>query len=166
MLAEVRRGGSRKMACSVCRFPGKYIGCTVATCPKGGHYPCLVKANYLFQHYDAFVAFCPTHAPTQPRLLANASENCCICLGPLYSPSLYCPSCTTYFHKDCVQVRVHTSHTLTHHTPSHRGRHQQQDGISSGVQYVIILKSSVLKCCVWVSLFLIGKLGLEPLDLI
>ncbi len=114
--AEMKRATSRKMVCSVCRQPGKYIGCGVSSCPKGGHFPCLVSADFLFQHYDAFRAFCPRHAPTQ-RPLSCHSECCCICLGSLSPPSLYCPSCKTVFHKTCIQVCKHTlSYAPTPHT--------------------------------------------------
>lgn len=106
VLAEVRRGGKKKMICIVCRKPGKYVGCEVTRCLKGGHFPCLVKANYVFQHYDTFCTYCPAHAPTQTPL-SNVSESCCICLTPLSASILYCPSCHTHFHKDCVQVDTH-----------------------------------------------------------
>ncbi len=117
-MAEMKRATSRKMVCTVCRQPGKYIGCGVSSCPKGGHFPCLVSADFLFQHCDAFRAFCPRHAPTQCPL-SGPSERCCICLASLSPPSLYCPSCKTVFHKSCIQVSTHYLIPLPHTPPPH-----------------------------------------------
>ena len=103
--AEFRR--SLPFKCIVCGERGASIGCAVKRCRCVGHYSCLQSKNYIFQHFDNFETFCPNHCPKQQAVCVQQSE-CPICLldinaEPGFS-QIYCPSCKTYFHRNCVQV--------------------------------------------------------------
>ena len=115
ILTEVRRSHGRKARlCAFCKKKGAAVGCAKKSCRRVGHFPCLKQpGNFLFQHFDCFQAFCPHHAPKQRVLHASSLPShtdlhtCCICLSPISNvPSLselYCPSCKTFLHRDCLQ---------------------------------------------------------------
>ena len=102
--------------CAFCRKKGAAVGCAAKGCRLVGHFPCLKQTgDFLFQCFDRFKAFCPHHAPKQRFLHASSLPShtdlhtCCICLSQIKTaPSfseLYCPSCETFLHRDCLQVR-------------------------------------------------------------
>ena len=117
ILTEVRRShGRMARVCAFCRKKGAAVRCTTKGCRLVGHFPCLKQpGDFLFQHFDRFEAFCPHHAPKQRFLRASSLPShtdlhtCCICLSQIQNvPSfseLYCPSCETFLHRDCLQVR-------------------------------------------------------------
>ncbi|CAH8834080.1 unnamed protein product [Trichobilharzia szidati] len=79
---EIRRG--RSLRCSVCRFHGACVGCTVNTCQTTFHLPCLINAQGMTIFEGNFASFCRRHAPRQDldNWLAQCKEppSCCICL--------------------------------------------------------------------------------------
>ena len=70
--AEVRR--SLQLRCIVCGERGASIGCAVRRCRAVGHYSCLLSKNYIFQHFDKFETFCPSHCPKQAAVSVQQSE--------------------------------------------------------------------------------------------
>lgn len=117
ILSEVKRSRRGKLpVCISCKKKGASVGCAVKSCRQVGHYPCLKElGGFVFQCYDRFETFCPRHRPKQ-RVLSSSSlpihsdaHTCCICLSRIEcEPSfkeLYCPSCKTFLHRDCLQVR-------------------------------------------------------------
>ena len=106
---EVRRG--TLFRCVVCKQAGASVGCSIKSCRNVGHVPCLQTKNYLFQYFGCFATFCPKHRPNQKALLMmneSISTECCICLSAIQLDDdfrkLFCPSCLTPFHRECIQV--------------------------------------------------------------
>ena len=116
--SEVVRSHRGKIPrCIICKKKGATVGCAVQSCPKVGHYPCVKEfGGFVFQYYDRFMAFCPMHCPKQRCIDVSSlpahmdAQTCCICLNQVKcEPSLhelYCPTCLTFLHRDCLQVRM------------------------------------------------------------
>ena len=116
--SEVVRSHRGKIPrCMICKKKGATVGCAVKSCSKVGHYPCVKKfGGFVFQYYDRFMAFCPLHCPQQRCLDLSSlpvhtdTQTCCICLSRIKcEPSLhelYCPTCLTFLHRDCLQVKM------------------------------------------------------------